>query len=106
MKKNKSHKVFKKYLVKKSDGLFIEDYSFFESVDSWIKALSIGTACYSQIQKVLIDDSRGDESFVGTMKVTTGLERTLIELNERYPQLMNEIHGVSLIANGIRVSRC
>src|SRR5690606_32923829 len=97
MKKVK-YKKHKKYFVKSFDGLLETNYDFFNSVDSWIKALSIGMSCYKEIHYVLIKDSDGEDSYIGNMKVITGLERTLQELNERYPQLMSEIHKISKVS--------
>lgn len=108
-KQNKCRKYrkYKKYFVKDASGLSVIDFSYFESVESWIEAFSIGICCYSELQRVLKEDAiDGDDSFIGTMKVTTGLERTLQELDARYPQLLKEIHSAPLTINGSRVIRC
>lgn len=87
--------------------LAIAEHSFFESVDSWDKALSLGVSCYSQIQRILVEDSLdGEDSYIGNMKVTTGLQRSLEELNERFPSLIEHIHSVELLIDGNRIIRC
>jgi len=106
MTKTRKYKKYKKYFVKKSEGLLVANYEYFNSIDSWVVALAIGISCYNEIQKTMICDSDGDDSYIGNMKVTTGLERSLQELNERYPLLMKEIHTASLMKNGIRLNRC
>lgn len=106
MKKTK-YKSYKKYFVKDAQGLSVIDISYFNSVKSWTEAYAIGLSTYAEIQKVLVEDAvGGDNSFIGNMKVTTGLERTLQELDYRYPNLLKEIHSAKLSLNGSRVFRC
>jgi len=90
-----------------NEGLAIAKPSYFDSVDTWTKALSVGVLCYTELHRVLVKDAvDGQDSFIGNMKITTGLERSLQELNERHPNLMKEIHSTSLLVNGVRVFRC
>lgn len=109
MKKNKQYqyKKYKKYFVKDNEGLSIIEMKYFDSINSWVEAFSIGVCCYIELQKVLTDDAiTGEDSYIGNMKVTTGLERSLQELNERYPQLMVQIHSTSLLIHGTRAIKC
>lgn len=107
MKKINKVKKYKKYIVMSKDGLSMAGPEYFDSLDSWTKALSVGVSCYAEIQRVLIEDGiDGDDSYVGNMKVTTGLQRSLDEINDRYPSLIDHIHSTSLLVNGTRVFRC
>jgi len=100
-KRKKLHKKYKKYFVKNSTGICVIDYDYFDSVKSWMHAFAIGISCYNEIQNTLMTDIDDQDSYIGNMKVITGLERSLQELNERYPCLMMEIHKAPL-----KINRC
>lgn len=105
MKKIK--KKYKSYFIITEKGLSKIDPNYFDSVRSWPHALAIGVSCYVELQKILIEDAiNNDTSYVGNMKVTTGLERSLYELNERYPTLLKEIYSTPLFVNGTRICKC
>lgn len=93
----KTYKKHKKYFVKDyEDGISIINDEYFDDIKSWTEALSIGFLCYFEIQKILTDDALSNddaESFIGNMKVVTGLNRTLQELDFRFPEILNTIHG-------------
>lgn len=96
----------KKYLIKDTIGIYEGDDSFFDEITSRNHALTIGVLCYHEVYNTLINDAKNDEdSFIGNMKVTTGLNRTLEELNKRYPFLLDEIKSYSR-SNNFKITFC
>lgn len=102
---NKPRK-FKQYFIVLNDELRTIKYEFFDDISLRMDALSLGAAAYRELYKTLKEEAEidGDSIYVGPMKVVTGLERTLNELDFRFPFLREEIR--SLIKTNKRIINC
>jgi hypothetical protein len=96
----------RKYFVKEEDGIFTVHVEFFDAIESREEALAIAMRCLGEIHSTLSEEGDGQPFFIGNMKVTTGLQRTLDELEERWPFLMAELYGTTRKINGYTISSC
>lgn len=106
MKQRQSSKS-KKFFVKEDDGIFCVTSEFFDDIESRQEALAIAMRTLGEIQEVLKEESLDKDSFyIGRMKVTTGLQRTLDELDRRWPFLMVEMRTIPRRINGFVLNIC
>jgi hypothetical protein len=97
----------RKFFVKEEDGVFVVKSVYFDSIDSRIEAIVIGIRTLAELERQLVEDAvEGQNAFIGNMKVTTGLERSLAELDFRFPRLLREIRGTERRFAGRRMYRC
>ena len=107
VKKKSRKKQAKKFFVKEEDGIFVVKEPFFEQIPSRAVAIGIALRTWHQLRDQLCTDAIDDENtFIGNMLVTTGLERTLVELDRRFPFLLREIRSVERRHEGRRVYSC
>jgi len=106
MKRQQSSKS-KKYFVKEDDGIFSVTDEFFDDIESRQEALAIAIRTLGEIQSTLKEESFDEGSlFIGNMKVTTGLQRTLDELDRRWPFLITEMRIIPRRINGFVLNIC
>ncbi len=106
-KKTSRKKQAKKYFVKRNDGIFVVNDAFFDQIDSRSMALAIAVLTWDQLRDQLYDDAvSGENTFIGNMKITTGLERALAELDRRFPYLLHQIGNIERRHQGRRVYSC
>lgn len=104
-KQSKSSK--KKFFVKEDDGVYVVQDQFFEDIESRDEALIIAMRTYGEIHITLQQEVEAGESlYIGSMKVVTGLQRCLDELERRWPFLLTELHAVPRRINGRSLSTC
>lgn len=104
-KQSKSHK--KKYFVKEDDGVYAVYDEFFEDIESRDEALVIAIRTYGEILITLEQEfEAGEPLFIGNMKVCTGLQRCLDELERRWPFLITELRATPRRINGHIVCPC
>lgn len=97
----------KKFFVKEDEGIFSVTGEFFDDIESRQEALAIAIKTLGEIQATLTEESGGEGSlFIGNMKVITGLQRTLDELENRWPFLITEMRSVSRRINGHYLTIC
>lgn len=97
----------KKFFVKEEDGIFSVKKEFFDDIESRQEALVIAMRTLGEIQSTLREESRDEGSlFIGNMKITTGLQRTLDELEDRWPFLITEMRAVPRRINGYILTIC
>lgn len=107
VKKSSRKKQARKYFVKKDDGIFVVNDSFFDQINSRAVALSLAIRTWYQLQDQLRADAvDGENTFIGNMKITTGLERSLAELDKRHPYLLLEVRSVERRYQGRRIYNC
>ena len=53
-----------------------------------------------EIHTTLKEELDGDSMLIGNMKVTTGLQRSLEELNKRWPNLLEQVYSTPRRING------
>jgi hypothetical protein len=104
---SKKRKLPKKYFIVDDGHVCSVTSEFFDNLGSRMVALTVGLQCLSAIYHTLSEDAvEGDDAYVGNMKVTTGLERSLTELDRRFPRLLREIHDMNRRDSGQRVYVC
>lgn len=97
----------KKYFVKEEDGIFVVHDEFFEDIESRDEALVIAMRTYGEIHKTLQQEvEAGGPLFIGNMKVNTGLQRTLDELENRWPFLITQLRATPRRINGHIIQPC
>ena len=97
----------RKFFVKEDDGIYIVQDQFFEDIESRSEALVIATRTYGEINVTLQREvENGKSIFIGNMKVVTGLQRCLDELERRWPFLLTELHAVPRRINGHIMCSC
>jgi hypothetical protein len=102
-KQSKSSK--KKFFVKEDDGVYAVHDNFFDDIESREEALAIAMRTYGEIHITLQQEAEaGGPLFIGNMKVTTGLQRCLDELEKRWPFLFTELYAVPRRINGHAMS--
>ena len=103
----KQYKSPKSFFVKDDDQIFKVRIDFFDEFSERNEALTFALEQYFELRRVLVEDAKEDDDlFIGPMKVTTGLRRTLDELNHRWPHLMEEITAVGRRMDGQRIAVC
>jgi hypothetical protein len=102
-KQSKSSK--KKFFIKEDDGIYVVHDIFFDDIESREEALVIAMRTYGEIHITLQQEvEAGEPLFIGNMKVTTGLQRCLDELEKRWPFLLKELYAVPRRINGHAMS--
>ena len=97
----------KKFFVKEDDGIYTVTEDFFDEIESREEALVIAMRALGEIHTTLQEEALdGGPMFIGNMKVVTGLERCLNELERRWPFLLIEMRSISRRINGHSVSIC
>jgi len=104
-KKNKKRS--KKFFVKEEEGIYSVTDGFFDDIESREEALVVIMRCQSEIYDTLQDEAiNGGPVLIGNMKVVTGLQRSIDELNVRWPYLLTELLSVTRRINGHIISTC
>ena len=86
--------VRKKFFIKEEEGIYTVDGDFFNDIDSRDEALMLAIRAVDEINTTLLDELDGDSMLIGNMKVTTGLQRSLEELDKRWPNLLDQLYCV------------
>lgn len=91
----------KKFFVKEEDGIYTVYDEFFEDIESRSEALVIALRTLGEIHTTLADEAiNGGPLYIGSMRVTNGLQRCLDELERRWPFLLLEMKTVSRRIDG------
>lgn len=97
----------RKYVLRDEQGIFIAHRDFFDTIETREQALSMALMCIAAIHDTLQEDAiEGDDTYVGNMKLTTGLDHSLEELDRRFPHLMREVSSLEIRNRGVRVFKC
>jgi hypothetical protein len=105
VKQSKSSR--KKFFVKEDNDVYVVYDKFFDDIDSREEALVIAMRTYGEIHITLQQEAEsGEPVFIGNMKIVTGLERSLDELERRWPFLLTELRAVPRRINGRSLSLC
>ena len=97
----------KKFFVKEEDGIYTVLDEFFDEITSRDEALVIALRTVGEIHDTLKDEALGGGPlFIGNMKVITGLQRSLDELERRWPFLLMEMRAVPRRINGHTLHVC
>jgi hypothetical protein len=104
-KTKKQYKSPKTFIVKDNEMVYETKIEFFDEIKDRQEAVAFGVEQYIEIQRVLMTDTEND-LYIGPMKVTTGLQRTIDELNHRFPHLIEEILSTARYVDGLRIGQC
>lgn len=96
----------KKYFVKEEDGIYTVHDEFFEDIETRDEALVIALRTLGEIHNTLKEEGDGEPFFIGNMKVITGLQRSLDELERRYPFLSTQLRATPRRINGHVIHSC
>lgn len=96
----------KKFFVKEDGNIRTVFKDYFDTITSRNEALNLAVQVYLEINSTLIEDSGEEDSYIGNMKVLTGLTRSLTELNNRFPAILQQIHSLKLKLNGKALIKC
>jgi hypothetical protein len=83
----------KKFFIKEEEGIYTVDSDFFNDIESRDEALMLAIRAVSEIHTTLKEELDGDSMLIGSIKVTTGLQRSLEELEKRWPNLLEEMYS-------------
>jgi hypothetical protein len=83
----------KKFFIKEEEGIYTVDGEFFNDIESREEALVLAIRAVGEIHATLKEELDGDSMLIGNMKVTTGLQRSLEELEKRWPNLLEEMYS-------------
>jgi hypothetical protein len=101
----KKHK--KKFFIKEEDGIYAVHDEFFNDIESRDEALVLAMLALEEIHTTLREEALGDDTMlIGNMKVTTGLQRSLEELNKRWPSLLEEMYSTPRRIDGHILTIC
>jgi hypothetical protein len=97
----------KKFFVKEEDGIYAVHDEFFNDIESRDEALVLAMLALEEIHTTLREEAlEGDTMLIGNMKVTTGLQRSLEELNKRWPSLLEEMYSMPRRIDGHILTIC
>jgi hypothetical protein len=87
-------KTKKKFLIKDEGNIFTVPVDYFDDIETRDEALLLALLAIDELHTTLKDEALEDDViFVGNMKVTTGLQRSLEELNKRWPKLLDQVYS-------------
>ena len=97
----------KKYFIKEEDNIYVVYEEFFDEIRNRESALAYYIRTYGEIHSVLKSECKNKEIlYIGNMKIITGLQRTLEELEKRWPFLSIEFRAVPRRINGCLLFTC
>jgi len=89
-----ARKTKKKFFIKEVEGIHTVTEEFFSDIESRDEALVLAIRVLDEIHTTLQEEAvDGDSMVIGTMKVTTGLQRSLEELDKRWPSLLEQMYS-------------
>jgi hypothetical protein len=107
MKKIKKYVTPKTFHIKDAGDICQVKPDFFNEIKDRQEALSFGVEQHLELQRVLMIDAKSVyDLYIGPMKISNGLYRTLEELNHRWPNLLDEIFAVGRRLDGQRLGIC
>ena len=91
----------KKFFIKESDGIYVVTDAFFHDIETRDEALMLALRTIDEIHITLTEEAlENDTLLIGSIPVTTGLQRSLDELNKRWPNLLDQMYSTPRIIDG------
>ena len=105
LKKSKSSNP--KFFIRDENGIFVGYIDFFDTLQSRTEAIDLAIRIIGEIHLTLMQEvDVGKPLFIGNMKVVTGLQRSLDELEKRWPCLLDEVYSVERRIGGCTLGIC
>ncbi|HJZ22906.1 MAG TPA: hypothetical protein VJ201_00455 [Candidatus Babeliales bacterium] len=99
-------KKHRKFFVFENNNVIVVGRKYFDDLKSREEALGIAVQVHLELQRQLQQDAGfGYNSRWGTIRLADGLNRSLQELEVRYPFILKAIHCMNLKNNGLRVAK-
>jgi hypothetical protein len=96
-----ARKTKKKFFIKDIDGIYTVTEEYFSDIESRDEALVLALRAIDEIHSTLKEEAvDGDSMVIGNMKVTTGLQRSLEELDKRWPSLLEQMYSTPRSIDG------
>lgn len=96
----------RKFFIVLDDNLVGVNSKFFDQL-SRADAINMGVSILSTIHEQLLDDVKyGSVTYIKTIPLLDGLERSLVELERRFPFVTREVRFHEKRLDGKRVFRC
>lgn len=93
-------------IVDDANTYFVVGQEFFQTM-SRSEALGFGTLVWLELHQQLTADAlAGEESFIGNMKVITGLRNSLDAIESHHPMTTTQIKSLDLSKSGLTIFRC
>ncbi|MCK9567677.1 hypothetical protein M0R72_01850 [Candidatus Pacearchaeota archaeon] len=99
-----ARKTKKKFFIKEVEGIHTVTEEFFSDIESRDEALVLAIRALDEIHTTLKEEVGGDSMVIGTMKVTTGLQRSLEELDKRWPSLLEQMYSTPRNIDGHKIT--
>jgi hypothetical protein len=99
-----ARKTKKKFFIKDIDGIYTVTEEFFSDIESRDEALVLAIRALDEIHTVLKEEVGGDSMVIGNMRVTTGLQRSLEELDKRWPNLLDQMYSTPRNIDGHKIT--
>ena len=91
----------KKYFIKEQEGIYAVTDDFFDDIENRDEALVLAIRAVDEIHTTLKEEALdGDSMLIGNMRVTTGLQRSLEELEKRWPNLLEQMYSTPRSIDG------
>lgn len=88
-------KTKKKFIIKDEGNLYTVPVDYFDDIESRDEALVLALLAIDELHTTLKEEALEDDViFIRRMKVTTGLQRSLEELNKRWPRLLDQVYSI------------
>ena len=107
MSKQKKVKKYRprKFFVKENDDIIVVSSKYFDGLLTREDALGIGVQTFLELQQMLKQDVLLGEAYINTIGLVDGLERSLVELQRRFPFIIEQIRAFQLLSNGARIGQ-
>lgn len=96
-----ARKIKKKFFIKEEEAIYTVTEEFFSDIGSRDDALVLAMRAIDELHTTLKEETvDGEIVLIGNMKVTTGLQRSLEELDKRWPGLLSQLYSIPRVING------
>lgn len=92
--------------IRNHNGICIVTKNYLKKL-SFEQAVNLGLNTLTEIRQVLMGDAlTNGETYIENIKVTTGLNNTLYQLERNFPKIMKHIESVQPESNNDKIFKC
>lgn len=105
---SKNKRAKKKFFLINGTDILVVESNYFDTISSREQAFNIGLNLYIEINRFMLEDSVDElgEAKIGKISVVNGLNRSLKELDKRFPAILTQIHFLDLKIDGNTLFKC